>query len=91
MNSMTLEEAQAEILKLKEDVTALTKDKELLNEEKKKSDQRITDLQEHNQKLFLKVTTQIEDPKKKEEDKPVQTPEEFAKTIKLKGGKLINE
>ena len=72
---MTLEELQNKVLelseenrKLKEDNTSLetklnekTKDYDTL---KTSTDKRVQELQEHNQKLFLRITHQKEDKKK---------------------------
>ena len=76
---MTLEELQNKVLelseenrKLKEDKTSLetklnekTKDYETL---KTSTDKRVQELQEHNQKLFLRITHQKEDKKKINDD-----------------------
>lgn len=56
---MTLEELQAEFLKQKEQLQQLTEDNKknkLIIEEKTK---REKELEEHNQKLFLRVTTPV--------------------------------
>ena len=76
---MTLEELQNKVLelseenrKLKEDNTSLetklnekTKDYDTL---KSSTDKRVQELQEHNQKLFLRITHQKEDKKKFTDD-----------------------
>ena len=76
---MTLEELQNKVLelseenrKLKEDNTSLetklnekTKDYDTL---KTSTDKRVQELQEHNQKLFLRITHQKEDKKKINDD-----------------------
>lgn len=76
---MTLEELQNKVLelseenrKLKEDNTSLetklnekTKDYDTL---KTSTDKRVQELQEHNQKLFLRITHQKEDKKKFTDD-----------------------
>jgi hypothetical protein len=82
---MTPEEMQAEILRLQGENKDLSTKVKTLTDDQKVKDQRITDLQEHNQKLFLKITDQV---KTKEdqtdpEDKPTLSPEEFAKTLKF--------
>lgn len=69
---MTIEELQnqvmnlqTELTKVKTDYQALTTQKadvdSKLNTLKTESDKRISELQEHNQKLFLRVTHQKED------------------------------
>lgn len=57
---MTVEELQAEVLELKEQL----KEKENLENQIKEKDERIKSLEEHNQRLFLKATstTQKEQP-----------------------------
>jgi predicted nuclease with TOPRIM domain len=77
---MTFEELQAEFLKIQEENKTLKTTKETLEAESKTKDTRITELQEHNQKLFLKLTAP--EPTKPTEPQ-VQSLEEFAKTLKL--------
>jgi len=77
---MTPEEMQAEIVRLQEENKNLAETNTTLKEGSTTNEKRITDLQEHNQKLFLKITT----PEKKEEPlAPKKTPEELANEIKI--------
>lgn len=63
---MTIEELQSQLLELKEQHKAIIEENNTLKTTVEQSTKRISDLQEHNQKLFLKVTNpQIE--KEKEE------------------------
>ncbi len=57
---MTLEEALARIVELEENIAALETQTATLTEDITAKDTRITELQEHNQKLFLKITTKEE-------------------------------
>lgn len=89
---MTLEELQNKVLelseenrKLKEDNTSLeTK----LNEKTKEydtlkstTDKRVQELQEHNQKLFLRITHQKEDKKKVDDKFESKLLGEYAKVL----------
>jgi len=77
---MTTEEMQALIVKLQEENKTLGETKTTLEKGVASNEQRITELQEHNQKLFLKITT----PEKKEEPEVKEkTVEELANEIKL--------
>ena len=89
---MTLEELQNKVLelseenrKLKEDKTSLetklnekTKDYDTL---KSTTDKRVQELQEHNQKLFLRITHQKEDKKKVNEDFQSKLLGDYAKML----------
>jgi hypothetical protein len=77
---MTFEELQALYLKIFEENKTLKTSKETLETDVKAKETRITELQEHNQKLFLKLTTP--ETSKPEPISP-QSLEEFAKTLKL--------
>lgn len=89
---MTLEELQNKVLelseenrKLKEDKTSLetklnekTKDYDTL---KNTTDKRVQELQEHNQKLFLRITHQKEDKKKVDDNFESKLLGEYAKVL----------
>ena len=89
---MTLEELQNKVLelseenrKLKEDKTSLetklnekTKDYDTL---KSTTDKRVQELQEHNQKLFLRITHQKEDKKKVIDDFQSKLLGDYAKML----------
>lgn len=77
---MTLEEMQAEILRLLEENKTMAKTNSTLKEGATTSEKRITELQEHNQKLFLKITTTE---KKEDPPPPKKTLEEIANEIKI--------
>ena len=77
---MTLEEMQAEILRLTDINNSNNLAIETFTAEAVTKDKRITDLQENNQKLFLKITAPAEQLIKEEETVSI---EDFAKTLKL--------
>jgi hypothetical protein len=56
---MTIEELQAENIDLREQLEGL----KAVEADNAAKEQRIKDLQEHNQKLFLKITHEPEEPK----------------------------
>lgn len=78
---MNLEQAQAKILELEDELKTI---KEVADTHKQNNDlltQRNQELQEHNQKLFLRVTqsTQTESPTQEEE----LTIDSFLETVEL--------
>ena len=99
---MTLEELQNKVLelseenrKLKEDNTSLetklnekTKDYDTL---KSTTDKRVQELQEHNQKLFLRITHQKEDKKKVDENFESKLLGEYAKVLDENELELLRE
>ena len=99
---MTLEELQNKVLelseenrKLKEDKTSLetklnekTKDYDTL---KSTTDKRVQELQEHNQKLFLRITHQKEDKKKVNEDFQSKLLGDYAKMLDENELELLRE
>jgi hypothetical protein len=60
-SKMTPEQINEYFIKQDEKIKQLENDNKSLTEEQEKSKTRITELQEHNQKLFLRVTTKQED------------------------------
>lgn len=89
---MTLEELQNKVLELSEENRKLKEDKTSLetklNEKTKEydtlkstSDKRVQELQEHNQKLFLRITHQKEDKKKVNEDFQSKLLGDYAKML----------
>ena len=80
----TLEEAQARILELDEQVGNLTTEKDSLSQDNEKLKKDNESLRTLNQKYFNKLIAQDTgkpDGKKKEDDEPVPTCEDFAKTL----------
>ena len=89
---MTLEELQNKVLELSEENRKLKEDKTSLetklNEKTKEydtlkstTDKRVQELQEHNQKLFLRITHQKEDKKKVDENFESKLLGEYAKVL----------
>ena len=89
---MTLEELQNKVLELSEENRKLKDDKTSLetqlNEKikdydtlKSATDKRVQELQEHNQKLFLRITHQKEDKKKVSDDFQSKLLGDYAKML----------
>lgn len=66
---MNIEELQEEVLQLKEQLKSLTQDNENYLNQMNDKDNRIKELEEYNQKLFLRATSSIKEEKPKEEFK----------------------
>ena len=67
---MTIEELQEMLLQVQEELKATKEQQTQLSQTIAEKDNRITELQEANQKLFLRVTTPY---KEQEEDKPYES------------------
>ena len=80
---MTLEEAQARILELEEQVTTLTNERDQTRETLTETEKHLQEVRDLNHKYFLKLSTQNNDPEPDDEDEPVPTCEEFALTLKI--------
>ena len=82
---MTLEEAQAEIVRLNEELTERTNERDTLSQDKKTLTEDNERLRKLNQNYFNKLSAQFDASKDKtdKEDKEVQSCEEFAKTINI--------
>lgn len=82
---MTLEEAQAQIVQLQEDITAITNERDTLLQNNETLTGELNSVRELNQKYFNKLTAHYfpEDDKKDDEDEKVVSCEEFAKTLKI--------
>lgn len=65
---MTLEEMQEQIIKMQEDMQTLKSENETLKSENEKAITRQKELEEHNQKLFLRVTNKIDIKEEQEEE-----------------------
>lgn len=74
---MTVEELQQQVLDLQEQLKDKDGQIDKLTSEGKEKDERILSLQEHNQKLFLRLQVDDNDPEEKKEE-PQATPEEVA-------------
>ena len=82
---MTLEEAQAEILQLKEKVTELTNERDTLSQDKNTLTQELDDQRKLNQQYFNKLNAQYshDADKNDNEEEEVPTCEDFAKTLTI--------
>ena len=66
---MNVEELQEKVLQLEEQLKALTQDNENYVNQMNDKDNRIKELEEYNQKLFLRATSSVKEEKTKEEFK----------------------
>lgn len=82
---MTLEEAQAEIIRLNEQVTELTNERDTLSQNNATLTGELESVRKLNQQYFNKLTAQYsqEADKTDNEEKEVQTCEDFAKTLDI--------
>ena len=65
---MTLEEMQEQIIKMQEDMQTLKSENETLKSENENALKRQRELEEHNQKLFLRVTNKVDIQEEEEEE-----------------------
>ena len=80
---MTLEEAQAEILRLQEQVTELTNERDTLSQNNNTLTGELESVRKLNQQYFNKLSAQYspeQDENNNEDDKEVQSLEDFART-----------
>lgn len=66
---MNVEELQEKVLQLEEQLKSLTQDNENYISQMNDKDNRIKELEEYNQKLFLRATSSIKEEKPKEDFK----------------------
>ena len=66
---MNVEELQEKVLQLEEQLKTLTQDNENYLNQMNDKDNRIKELEEYNQKLFLRATSSVKEEKPKEEFK----------------------
>lgn len=81
---MTLEEAQAQIITLQEQVTELTNERDTLSQNNNTLTQENNSLRSLNQQYFNKLSAQYSPEKEEEEEPEVPSCEDFARTT-LKG------
>ncbi|MGM9544662.1 MAG: hypothetical protein ACI3T9_06725 [Romboutsia timonensis] len=65
---MTTEEMQNKIIELSKTIEQLSNNTENLQKEVELKNQRISSLEEHNQKLFLRVTTEVDNKNDEKDD-----------------------
>lgn len=81
---MTLEEAQAEIIRLNEELTARTNERDTLSQNNTTLTQELDSVRKLNQQYFNKLSQQYtQQEKDEEEEKPPVSCEEFAKTLNI--------
>lgn len=82
---MTLEEAQAEIVRLNDELTERTNERDTLSENNKTLSEDNERLRRLNQNYFNKLSAQFptRDDKKNNQEEEVVSCEEFAKTITI--------
>ena len=82
---MTLEEAQAEILRLKEELTEVKNERDTLSQDKESLTGELEDQRKLNQTYFNKLNAQYsqEADEKDDGEEEVQTCEDFAKTLNI--------
>ena len=77
----TLEAAQAEIVRLTEENTRLTNERDTFSQQNADLTAEMGEVRKLNQSLLLKVTTQVTDNPEPEQEETVLSCEEFAKTL----------
>lgn len=81
---MTLEEAQAEIIRLQEQVTELTNEKDTLSQNNTTLTQELEGVRKLNQQYFNKLSQQfIPTEDKNDEEEEVPSCEDFARTLNI--------
>lgn len=81
---MTLEEAQAEIIRLNEQVTELTNERDTLSQNNTTLTGELESVRKLNQQYFNKLSAQYsQEPDKKDDEEEVQSCEDFAKTLDI--------
>ena len=82
---MTLEEAQAEILRLQQENATLTTERDTNAQEVERLRTEVSQVRTHNQNLFNQLNAQYSHPagEKDEETEEAPTCEEFAKNLTL--------
>jgi chromosome segregation ATPase len=81
---MTLEEAQAEIVRLNDELTAANNDKQTLSQNNENLSKELEQVRTINQQYFNRLMAQNTDPAGTEtEEEEAPTCEEFAKTLNI--------
>lgn len=88
---MTLEEMQEQILKMQEEMQTIKEENVHLKEENEKAIERQKQLEEHNQKLFLRVTSKVDIEEKEEEEIPKFLDKETYNLLDKFDKKIIND
>ena len=82
---MTLEEAQAEIIRLQEENTSLTNERDTLSQNNENLTTELENVRKLNQTYFNKLSAQYTEPngKSTEDDEEPVSCEEYAKTLNI--------
>lgn len=89
---MTLEELQAELLKQQDEQKRLNAENESMKKQLEEKTKREKELEEHNQKLWLKVTSKVENESKDEKEEiPSFLDEKTYKLLDKNDQKLLRE
>ena len=80
----TLEEARAEIVRLNEELTSVTNERDSYSTKITEQANELEKVRNLNQQYFLKLSAQYQPPKDEDDDEP-ETPscEDFAKTLTI--------
>lgn len=88
---MTLEEMQEQMLNLQEQFNTIKAENETLKNSLAEKEQREKELMEHNQKLFLRVTSKKEEETEEKDDIPFCIDEDTYKLLSDKEIKELND
>lgn len=88
---MTLEEMQEQMLQMQEQLATLKSENENLQNSLAEKEQRERELMEHNQKLFLRVTSKKEEETEEKDDIPFCIDENTYKLLSDREIKELND
>ena len=88
---MTLEEMQEQMLQMQEQLATLKSENENLQNSLAEKEQREKELMEHNQKLFLRVTSKKEEETEEKDDIPFCIDENTYKLLSDREIKELND
>ena len=77
----TLEEAQARILELEQELESVTNERDTLSENNNSLNERVAQLSERCQNFFNQIIQQRENPDNEDDEEETQTLEEFTNSI----------
>ena len=88
---MTLEEMQEQIIKMQEELQTYKTENETLKNKLTEKEEREKELMEHNQKLFLRVTSKKEEETEEKEEIPFCIDKEIYDLLSDREKKELNE
>jgi len=88
---MTLEELQEQIIKMQEELQTYKTENETLKNKLSEKEEREKELMEHNQKLFLRVTSKKEEETEEKEEIPFCIDKEIYDLLSDREKKELNE